>query len=352
MPPGNAIDDRLTDWAELATTQWDTLILGNGFSMNVWRRFGYDSLFGLANLPVESLSIFDKLETTNFEHVLECLYHAHLSAQSLRQSTEAIDSLYRQIRDALFQAVRAAHAPWPKLKPQRFERIATGLNSYRSVFTTNYDLLPYWSQMASSHLVDLDIRDLFWNPGGLFDPTNTVARSQQSTIILYLHGALHLWHDDKTGENGKWTRQDKNLLEFSKNYGPNRSKRPLFVSEGTSADKVRTIRQSSYLSHCLDFLRSDSNPTVVFGHAFTEQDDHVLEALTSGPRRQFAVSIYPAEGPENILVEKSRISRSLRGHDVVFFDSTTHPMGTPEIRLADAYQPSEATMHPVDQRAT
>jgi len=38
-------DGTLTDWREIATRyRWDTLLLGNGMSINIWEPFGYRNL--------------------------------------------------------------------------------------------------------------------------------------------------------------------------------------------------------------------------------------------------------------------------------------------------------------------
>lgn len=99
------------------------------------------------------------------------------------------------------------------------------------------------------------------------------------------------------------------------------------MSEGTSAAKRRTISQSPYLSFCLQRLRDDSAPTVVFGHSLSGQDQHIVEALVYGPRHQIAVSVYPGADPLDLNHERARIRKVLRQHEVLFFDSTTHPLG-------------------------
>jgi hypothetical protein len=69
------------------------------------------------------------------------------------------------------------------------------------VYTTNYDLCLYWSHLESYPRPN--IKDYFWNSGNTFDPAN--ASIDDATSMHYLHGGLHLWADDATGVNGKWT---------------------------------------------------------------------------------------------------------------------------------------------------
>src|SRR6185437_13917362 len=119
--------------------------------------------------------------------------------------------------------------------------------------------------------------DFFWNAENTFDPENVDVR--QRTAMYYLHGAIHLWQDDR-GNNGKWTSaNDGTLLSLAENYTPASSKLPLFVIEGSSKAKLQTIWRSPYLSFCLDSLRDDQVNTVVFGHSLGEQDKHIIAAL-------------------------------------------------------------------------
>lgn len=337
MPSTKAIDSTLVDWSTLSEGEWPTLILGNGLSMNLWPGFGYRSLFSKAQLSDEARAIFDELGTTNFEHCLECLQHANLALRALKQSTARVDATYEQVRDALFSTVGEVHVPWSDFPPDRHDRIAAEIDKYSSAFTTSYDLVLYWSHMWAQYRstqVDVDIVDLFWAPGNTFDPSDTVVRSGTATRVLYLHGGIHLWQDDQTGENGKWTHGQGRLLDIKARYGPSSDRRPLFVSEGTWAAKSRTIRKSSYLSFCLDELREDEHPTVVFGQALADQDRHIVAALNAGGQRRIAISMYPSGDAEAIMQEKARLLKALRGHHVEFFDSTTHPLGEPDLLIA------------------
>lgn len=336
MTSTKSIDGDLTDWDALSSGEWPTLLLGNGLSMNLWAGFGYKSLFSSAKLSDEAKAIFTQLGTTNFEQCLECLHHANVALRALGDSTARVDATYGQVRDALFTTVGEVHVPWSDFPADTHDLIAQEISRFRSVFTTSYDLTLYWSHMWAEYKstkVVTNIVDLFWATGNRFDPADTVVRSSTATRVLYLHGGLHLWQDDQTGENGKWTHGQGRLLDIKARYGPTSDKRPLFVSEGTWAAKSRTIRQSSYLSFCLDELRRDDQPTVVFGQALADQDRHILSALSEGPSRRIAISMYPTGDAEAIVEEKARLLQALRGHDVEFFDSTTHPVGAPELLI-------------------
>lgn len=52
-------DGTLFDWSDIATAhKWDTLLLGNGMSINIWEPFGYRKLYDRAKF--DDLSARDR----------------------------------------------------------------------------------------------------------------------------------------------------------------------------------------------------------------------------------------------------------------------------------------------------
>ena len=98
------IDKNLIEWDEISELEWKNLLIGNGFSINIWKKFGYGTLFELAQsdkvdeqLSEESLALFDKLRSSNFEDVLRVLYHAKLVDEQLGDPQKnEIDRLYQR----------------------------------------------------------------------------------------------------------------------------------------------------------------------------------------------------------------------------------------------------------------
>ena len=325
---------RLDDWPDVQDgTEWPTLLVGNGASVNLWGVFAYPRLYDRANLSIATKAVFDDLGVTNFETVLEAIHHAHIVVDALEDSTEAVDALYEQVRDALFRAVRNVHVSWSKFTVETFDEVASAIQGHDAVYTTNYDLCMYWARIgAASRATKQDVVDFFWNADNTFDPEQVDVYPRR-TALYHLHGAIHLWQDDR-GNNGKWTSANNgNLLSLACNYSPESSRWPLFVSEGSSKAKLQTIGRSPYLSFCLDSLRTDRENTVVFGHSLGKQDKHIIAALNEGAPRRVAVSIHPRTGGQQIIQEKARITELLGGNDVAFFDSTTHPLGNPSLAI-------------------
>jgi hypothetical protein len=51
-------DGTLFDWRDIATShEWDTLLLGNGMSINIWEPFGYRKLYDRAKFGDLSVGI-------------------------------------------------------------------------------------------------------------------------------------------------------------------------------------------------------------------------------------------------------------------------------------------------------
>ncbi|MFC3452690.1 DUF4917 family protein [Amycolatopsis speibonae] len=189
-----AVDDDLQDWRTLDDREWLTLLIGNGLSINLWGDFAYPRLFDKATLSAQAKNIFAELETTDFEKTLECLYHARIVLEALGQGTSQVDTVYAEVRDALFGAVADVQANWNRFSTDARTKIAETLAKYRSTYTTNYDLCLYFAR------------------------------------IHYLHGGIHLWKSDKS---------------------------QLFVSEGTFKAKIRTIQRSPYPRSCLESLAAN-----------------------------------------------------------------------------------------------
>ncbi|MBK8246520.1 MAG: DUF4917 family protein [Gemmatimonadetes bacterium] len=117
-------DASLNAWSDIATLHsWESIVLGNGASQAVWRRFAYSSLFDVAKtagtaapLSSEDCDLFAALGAqANFEAVLGALLTARTVGQALNHTTAALDERYRSISEALVAAVHHVHVPWAVL---------------------------------------------------------------------------------------------------------------------------------------------------------------------------------------------------------------------------------------------
>lgn len=329
------VDAQLEDWNALrASASISGLLLGNGASRAVWDDFGYDSLFENARtvedkpLSPSELSVFDALQTRSFEQVLGALKTTSRVNKALAVSSAAPRNRYYAIKEALINAVHAVHIPWRLVTPATLDTLNQELSRYRTVFTTNYDLLNHW---AIQHRPDT-LDDLFHGTEPGFD---LGATATDKTRVLYLHGGLHLVRN-QDGTARRMTSTEGTLLG---NFAINNTTKtlddvPLFVNEGTSADKLRTIRSSDYLSFCFDQLMGHGEGLCLFGHGLNEQDNHVIQALRQAKPALLAISIYP-RSKAFIQHQKRHYTRLFEGtgSQLRFFDAKSHALGDPKLAV-------------------
>jgi hypothetical protein len=329
-PPFMSPTGTVRSWDRLSNRTWPTLLIGNGASINISTDFAYSSLLTNAHLDPVLTQLFADLATADFESVLESLWHADRVLAALNRPRRQVNSLYAALRTELAQTVRRVHVAWSDIPRSTFTSIAGEITSHDLVFTLNYDLLLYWSIMQSHPRAP--VGDFFWNAATIFDPTD-VGLATGRTGILYLHGGLHLWVNDLTGQSGKWSSTGANLLSgFGANLANSPNRRPLFVSEGTSLQKLRAIRKSEYLSFARSALTDDAAATVVFGASFGPQDAHVVRSLRIGGRRNIAISILPGTNAENVSA-MAQYRHLLPDQSLFFFDARTHPLGDSALRV-------------------
>ena len=329
------VDAQLEDWNALrSSASFSGLLVGNGASRAVWDDFGYESLFENARtveekpLSPSELSVFDALQTRSFEQVLSALKTTSRVNKALAVSSAAPRNRYYAIKEALINAVHAVHIPWRLVVPLTLETINQELASYRTVFTTNYDLLNHW---AVQHRPEA-ITDLFQGAEPAFDLSDTAT---DKTRLLYLHGGLHLVRN-QDGTARKLMSSEGTLLG---NFAINNTIKtlddvPLFVNEGPSADKLKTIRSSDYLSFCYAQLLGHDQALCIFGHALGEQDSHIIHALRLAKPQVVAISIYP-RSKAFIQHQKRHYVKVFEGTGVElrFFDSRSHALGGPKLSV-------------------
>lgn len=326
------LDSTLLEWNEIADDDWAGLLLGNGFSINIWSKFNYPSLYHEAqkaelrpHLGRETLALFEHLGSSNFEDVLRILYHARLVDNQLGdpQSRE-IDRLYSNTKDSLSAAINYAHVP---ADFQGLARINELLSGYHKIFTTNYDLIPYWAIMRDARA----FRDFFWGGGNSFDLSDVGMRGNV-TAIYYLHGAVHLVEKpDGTTKKlvGAGFERLSDLFDLE-----HPEQIPLMISEGSSASKYARIKRNDYLRFCYEGLCGFGGNLVVLGHSLhRDYDQHIVSAIEKSDVVRVAISVWPEMPEIDIIAFKARISRELSDKDLYFFNSKTHPLANPDLNV-------------------
>jgi hypothetical protein len=144
--------------------------------------------------------------------------------------------------------------------------------------------------------------------------------------IYYLHGALFMF----SGYNRELKITRTGNFELIERIATSirDGKIPLFVSEGTSREKLRVIRHNAYLNFALTKLRKCREQLVIYGASLADQDAHILE-LINEERHRIAISVYVGDKTEDQLDAEMqeyrlRLRRDMHNrHEINFFNSTT-----------------------------
>lgn len=328
----------LKDWNDIADQQWQSLLLGNGASCAVWKDFSYSSLYEEAcrrNLlhDVEK-NLFKKLKTVNFETVIDVLSTASQVCQHYKMDQKEVKKSKKNIRDALIKTIKEIHIPWVDVKQHQsseeeiLEILGKELIKYRNVFTTNYDLLSYWSIMESQ-LIQSKVNDCF-RAGGRFKKLYIKTK----TNLFFLHGGLHLYIRPNGQTVKRKAQEDSNLLElFSETFD---DASPLIIAEGSYKEKHKQIKKSDYLRFSYEILKKSKGSLVIFGHRLDDKHDgHITKIFQGWKDKKIAVAIHE-ENPKKIVNEKRRFCALLGGdedNNIIFFKSRTHPLGAETLRI-------------------
>ena len=327
------LDGYLETWDEVgARTEFTGILVGNGASLAVWDGFAYESLYNVAahqnptnRLVDADIALFDVLHTRNFEHVLAGLAMARRVTIALGVNIAVILERYTSIQNALVEAVRRTHVPWANVPGATLEKIRSELLNYRFIYSTNYDLLVYWAIM---HENQGGFKDFFWEP--FFDLANTELWGKP-TVALYLHGGLHLYRTINGRTVKRHAQDGLSLLEL---FGTplDEEATPLFISEGSAADKMASIHRSDYLAFAYTKLAHHEGPLCVFGHSLGDMDGHIVQALKQARIRDIAISVRP--GPaQAIVAAKAHAIGRLPAASLTFYDSSSHPLGSADLRI-------------------
>lgn len=326
-----SLDAHLANWPELNQRYpCDALLLGNGASRALWKPFGYFSLFEQAlrvrhkALGVSDQSLFKALATELFEPVLSTLNTTVRANAALAINSTAPLNRYYSIKEALIHAVRSVHLPWQLLPGDTLTTLNQALRGYRSVYTSNYDLLVPWA-------VRHDPRGFagLFDEEGFFDVRQTHA---EGTRVMHLHGGLHLLKLP----DGSTRQRSAECAELLDGFAVNiPGEVPLFVNEGRSEHKLRAIRSSDYLAWCLGQLAQESQGLCLFGQHLDASDQHLLDTVRLARPRYLAVAIRPLNEASVINQKQHFIHRFAESPGIAlhFFDASSHPLGAPGLAL-------------------
>jgi hypothetical protein len=315
------------------------LLLGNGFSIacrpNI---FVYGRLFEQADfssLSPAARQAFVALGTQDFEKVIKALRDTRsvLSAYS-DVNPVFLEILQRDadgIREVLVNTIAQSHPAWPgEIENYEYESCKKFLANFKDVYTFNYDLLLYWTQMHNAEgeepWADDGFRKSPDNPDApyvVWDPNTS--RMQNS---WFLHGALHIFDANVEIQKYTWINTQIRLVDQIREALSN-DIFPLFVAEGRSSEKLERILHSGYLSKAYRSFSSISDSLFIYGHSLADNDNHYLQRIERGKLSQLYVGLYgDINGPENkaIIQRANQMIHRRRGNralGVSYYDAST-----------------------------
>lgn len=277
----------INKWEEIQHHFYDgKLLLGNGASIAIDSRFSYSSLLDYAKLNNYINDDFNELfkffNTNDFELILRLVWQAAKVNKSFNIEDNKTYNAYIGLRNALIRTVRSIHPSYEEVLPH-LPVIHNFIRNFRFIYTLNYDLILYWAIMYGNENDDLNIfKDCFINGEfeGDWNYLTEKYRGKRSILVLYPHGSLLLGRDILEKESKISRRCEGDLLDSILTAWESEEFIPLFVSEGTSKQKVNSIKSSNYLNTIYrETLGGVTRNIVIYGWGFGDQDIHILQAL-------------------------------------------------------------------------
>lgn len=290
----------INQWAQLAANYHrGTILLGNGASIAVSRRFDYRSLQTYAQqndlLADDVNDLFAFFETCDFELILRLVWQASNVNRSLRIPDHRTHQAYLNVRECLIQAVRDVHPVYEQVSDY-FPSMYQFLRSFDTVLSLNYDLLVYWTMTYGRDVQDgHQFKDCFLG-NGAFDDTwwrfRELYRERTNTLVFYPHGSLALCRNVVEQES-KIHSAGAGLLDAILQEWCSERVVPLFVSEGTMQQKMSSIQNSYYLSTVYrEVLASTRVTLTLYGWGLGEHDRHLLKRMQGTGIQRVAVSVF------------------------------------------------------------
>lgn len=316
------------------------LLLGNGFSIGCDPIFEYASLYDRAverGLSERAQSLFSRLGTNNFEGVMHLLDRSEWVARLyglVGGEGSAMHDDLEVVKAALVDAIAASHLEnVGEVSEKKLAAACAFFDEYHNVFTTNYDLLAYWT-VLSRHGGPVFVDGFGDDPNEPDSPTVVYSfRVKDQRGLFYLHGGLHLFADTN-GQATKhcWSRSGEPLTALIRN-GLANGQYPLFVAEGAAERKLEQIHRSSYLSYAFEKFGRIQKHLVVFGSSLSATDDHIRRAIAGNKDLKnlyIGVLGKNAASAEAAVtaIRGARKDRALKDLNIVLFDSdSAHPWG-------------------------
>jgi hypothetical protein len=308
---------KIHSWQEISDNFTDGLILGNGASIAFDQRFRYSSLLARAKenglISTDVQQVFSHLDTVDFELVLRMLWHSNMINNALDISDDRTKEAYISVRRALIDIVREIHVEYDDVKDS-LQLASSFMRQFSTIGSLSYDVLVYWAILKGNEQIDTHrFKDCFVN--GHFredweELRTNIPPCEKTTIVSYPHGNLAIAVDIYGTEVKISSDLHEPLLESVFYRWTNGDLAPVFVSEGTTIQKLSSISRSHYLSTVYHQILPDiTESLVLFGWSINDNDIHILDSICRGQPNRFALAVNPNN--PNLEIHTARLNQML-----------------------------------------
>lgn len=315
------------------------LLLGNGFSIACRPDiFLYGKLYEQANftkLSPTAKKAFEALGTQDFERVIKALRDTKLILEAysgvFRTLLDTLQSDADGLRELLVETIAHSHPAWPgELTDEEYAACRAFVSNFDTVYTFNYDLLLYWAQMHTEEGVAPTSDDGFRKSDVDYDAAYVVWEPSQSheQNTWFLHGALHVFDSGAEIQKYTWANTGVRLIDQIRD-ALGKGFFPLFVSEGTSAEKLERIRHSDYLAKAYRSFSEITGALFIYGHSLAANDDHYLKRIEKGKLSQLYIGLHADPGSDSnkrIVRRADQMANNRRRNaplSISYFDTST-----------------------------
>ncbi|MBF4494646.1 DUF4917 family protein [Flavobacterium sp. MR2016-29] len=271
------------------------LLFGNGFSMAYDPKiFSYNALSTFIDDSKNDLLIklFSIINTKNFELIMQQLDNFAEIAKVFStddQLVKKIEEASTTLKNSLIEAVKALHPEHVFVVPQeKSECCYNYLNDFLAnegkVFSTNYDLLPYWVLMRNASKIaidgfgrDLENQEETIQGGNPQFSELRWGKYKEKQNVFYLHGALPIFDTGIDIVKEEYDTQNYLLQKIHERMA--NKEYPIFVTAGSAKEKLNHIMHNKYLSFCYEELCKIEGSLITFGFNFGEYDTHIIDAI-------------------------------------------------------------------------
>lgn len=285
---------KIEEWNNVSELFTGSLLLGNGSSIAINPNFNYSNLFSNAQLPENVKNIFDSFHSQDFEYILRKFTQATVINNIFDIDCNDIHQAHSQVKKTLINTVKGIHPCIDEVR-DKINNCASFITQFDTIFSLNYDIMLYWTimQVNDNHPYPL-FKDCF-NRSSFYEDFEEYReyRGNRSNLVFYPHGNLILAKDENDEELKLSIRGDNHLIDQISQNWDDYNYSPLFISEGTSEEKLKTIRSSNYLTRIYhEAIPTINDSLLILGWSMGIQDEHILKQIPFKKIRHLGIVIF------------------------------------------------------------